>query len=90
MSSSDRIWQVNASCGLADILTRSLREFYSLLHYVFVPDSGSRRVQVAIDIARNKWLNAMRAQRQRESQDCYAALVTRMRWFIENHCATGN
>ena len=32
----------------------------------------------------------MTAQRQREAQDCYAALVTKVRWFTEIHYATGN
>ena len=32
----------------------------------------------------------MTAQRQREAQDCYAALGTKVRWFTEIHYAAGN
>jgi len=43
-----------------------------------------------VGIARNFGLNAMTAQRQREAQDCYAALGTKVRWFTEIHYAAGN
>jgi len=43
-----------------------------------------------VGIARNKRLNAMTAQRQREAQDCYAALGTKVRWFTEIHYTAGN
>jgi len=43
-----------------------------------------------VGIAKNKRLNAMTAQRQREAQDCYAALGTKVRWFTEIHYAAGN
>ena len=43
-----------------------------------------------VGIARNKRLNAMTAQRQREAQDCYAALGTKVRLFTEIHYAAGN
>jgi hypothetical protein len=48
MSSNDRIWQSNARCNLTDILVRSLREFFSLLRYALVLDSGSYPMQVPV------------------------------------------
>ena len=47
-------------------------------------------VGYTVGIARNKRLNAMTAQRQREAQDCYAALGTKVRRFTEIHYAAGN
>jgi len=43
-----------------------------------------------VGIAKIKRLNAMTAQRQREAQDCYAALGTKALWFTEIHYAAGS
>ena len=43
-----------------------------------------------VGVTKNKRLNAMTAQRQREAQDCYAALCTKLLWFTETHYTAGN
>lgn len=83
------------------LLVKRQRQARPKVRIIFRGDSGFCRwwmlswcerhaVGYTVGIAKNKRLNAMTAQRQREAQDCYAALGTKLRWFTEIHYATGN
>ena len=43
-----------------------------------------------VGIAKNKRLNALTAQRQRDARDCYAELGAKVRWFTDIHYAAGS
>lgn len=60
------------------------------MNRAFADGGCCHAVGYIVGVAKNKQLNAMTAQRQREAQDCYAALCTKLRWFTETHYAAGN
>jgi hypothetical protein len=78
------------------LMFKRLRQAWPKVRIIFRGESGFCRwwvlswcehhaVGYIVGVAKNKWLNTMTAQRQREAQDCYAALGTKVRWFTEIH-----
>jgi hypothetical protein len=83
------------------LLVKRQRQAWPKFRIIFRGDSGFCRwwmlswcerhaVGYIVGTAKNKRLNATTAQRQREAQDCYAALGIKLRWFTEIHYAAGN
>jgi len=83
------------------LLVKRLRRAWPKVRIIFRGDSGFCRwrmlswcerhdVGYIVGIAKNKRLNAMTAQWQREARDCYAALDTKVRWFTEFYYAAGS
>ena len=83
------------------LLVKRLRQARPQVKIIFRADSGFCRwrmlswcernnVGYIVGIAKNKRLNAMTAQLQRDAQDCYAAFSTKVRWFTDIHYAAGS
>jgi hypothetical protein len=83
------------------LLVKRLRQVWPKVKLIFRGDSGFCRwrmlswcerhaVGYIVGIAKNKRLNAITAQRQRDAQDCYAELGAKVRWFAEIQYAAGS
>jgi len=83
------------------LLVKRLRAVWPKVRIIFRGDSGFCRwrmllwcerhaVGYIVGIAKNKRLNAITAQRQRDAQDCYAELGVKVRWFAEIQYAAGS
>ena len=83
------------------LLVKRLRQAWPQVKIILRADSGFCRwrmlswcernnVGYIVGIAKNKRLNAITAQRQREARDCYAELGTKVRWFTDLHYAAGS
>jgi hypothetical protein len=83
------------------LLVKRLRQAWPQVRIIFRADSGFCRwrmlswcerhnVGYIVGIAKNKRLNAITAQRQRDARDCYAEFGTKVRWFTEIHYAAGS
>jgi hypothetical protein len=80
------------------LLVKRLRQAWPQVKIIFRADSGFCRwrmlswcerheVSYIVGIAKNKRLNAITAQRQRDARDCYAELGIKVRWFTDIHVA---
>ncbi len=76
------------------LLVKRLRQAWPKVEIIFRGDSGFCRwrmlswcerhdVGYIVGIAKNKRLNALTAQLQRDAQGCYEELGTKVRWFTE-------
>ena len=83
------------------LLVKRLRQAWPQVKIIFRADSGFCRwrmlswcernnVGYIVGIAKNKRLNAITAQLQREARDCYAELGSKVRWFSDLHYAAGS
>ena len=83
------------------LLVKRLRQVWPQVRIIFRGDSGFCRwrmllwcernnVGYIVGIAKNKRLNALTAQRQRDARDCYAELGAKVRWFTDIHYAAGS
>ena len=83
------------------LLVKRLRQAWPQVKIILRADSGFCRwrmlswcernnVGYIVGIAKNKRLNAITAQRQREARDCYAELGAKVRWFTDLHYAAGS
>jgi hypothetical protein len=83
------------------LLVKRLRQAWPQVQIIFRGDSGFCRwrmlswcernnVGYIVGIAKNKRLNALTAQLQRDAQDCHAELGTKVRWFTDVHYAAGS
>jgi hypothetical protein len=89
------------SWAILALLVKRLRQAWPQVKIIFRGDSGFCRwrmlswcerhaVGYIVGIARNKRLEAMTAQRQRDARDCYAELGTKVRWFSDIHYSAGS
>jgi hypothetical protein len=83
------------------LLVKRLRQAWPQVKIIFRGDSGFCRwrmlswcerhnVGYIVGIAKNKRLNALTAQLQRDARDCYAELDSKVRWFTDIHYAAGS
>jgi hypothetical protein len=83
------------------LLVKRLRQAWPQVKIIFRGDSGFCRwrllswcerhdVGYIVGVAKNKRLNAMTAQLQRDAEACYAALGSKVRWFHDIHYAAGS
>ena len=83
------------------LLVKRLRQAWPQVKIILRADSGFCRWRILswcernnvgyiVGIAKNKRLNAITAQRQREARDCYAELGAKVRWFTDLHYAAGS
>ena len=83
------------------LLVKRLRQAWPQVKIIFRGDSGFCRwrmlswcernnVGYIVGIAKNKRLNALTAQLQRDAQDCHGELGTKVRWFSDVHYAAGS
>jgi len=83
------------------LLVKRLRQVWPQVRIIFRGDSGFCRwrmlswcerndVGYIVGIAKNKRLNALTAQLQRDARDCYAELGAKVRWFTDIQYAAGS
>jgi hypothetical protein len=83
------------------LLVKRLRQAWPQVKIIFRGDSGFCRwrmlswcernhVGYIVGIAKNKRLNAITAQLQRDARDTYAEFGTKVRWFCDIHYAAGS
>jgi hypothetical protein len=83
------------------LLVKRLRQAWPQVKIIFRADSGFCRwrmlswcernnVGYIVGIAKNKRLNALTAQLQRDAQDCHGELGAKVRWFSDVHYAAGS
>lgn len=89
------------SWAILALLTKRLRQVWPQVKIIFRGDSGFCRwkilswcerhnVDYIVGIAKNKRLNRMTAQLQRDAKDCCAQLGTKVRWFTDIRYAAGS
>ncbi len=82
------------------LLIKRLRQVWPQVRIIFRADPGFCRWRILswcerhnvgyiIGIAKNKRLNALTAQLQRDARDCYAELGAKVRWFTDIRYAAG-
>ena len=83
------------------LLVKRLRQVWPQVKIILRADSGFCRwrmlswcernnVKYIVGIAKNKRLNALTAQLQREARDCYGQFGAKVRWFTDIHYAAGS
>ncbi len=83
------------------LLVKRLRQAWPQARIIFRADSGFCRwrmlswcerhnVGYIVGIAKNKRLNTLTAQLQRDARDCYTELDSKVRWFTDIHYAAGS
>ena len=83
------------------LLVKRLRQVWPQVRIIFRGDSGFCRwrmlswcerndVGYIVGIAKNKRLNALTAQLQRDARDCYAQWGAKVRWFTDIQYAAGS
>jgi len=83
------------------LLVKRLRQAWPQVRIILRADSGfcrwkmlswceRHKVGYIIGIAKNKRLNALTAQLQRDAKDCYAELGAKVRWFTDIRYAAGS